>query len=178
MTKRPGTGRCGQERLRLRGGPSTARAMTENTHSNDNNGANQAAMTDDLFGWPGDGLHSTNPDHLIPSKPSPMNVPPVRAADGYAGGRPRGRFSVPSRSQSRPFDPADLMLDPVRPIEQVPPISLDFSCGGFWGVLGRLGPMLAGLWGLIVLDGYDESAGVARWAGFPGPKGLSGRLNS
>ena len=32
--------------------------------------------------------------------------------------------------------------------------------------------------GLIVLDGYDESAGVARWAGFPGPKGLSGRLNS
>jgi hypothetical protein len=56
--------------------------------------------------------------------------------------------------------------------------SLDFSCGGFWGVLGWLGPMLAGLWGLIVLDGYDESAGVARWAGFPGPKGLSGRLNS
>jgi hypothetical protein len=45
-------------------------------------------------------------------------------------------------------------------------------------VLGWLGPMLAGLWGLIVLDGYDESAGVARWAGFPGPKGLSGRLNS
>jgi len=57
-------------------------------------------------------------------------------------------------------------------------VSLDFSCGGFWGVLGWLGPMLAGLWGLIVLDGYDESAGVARWAGFPGPKGLSGRLNS
>jgi hypothetical protein len=36
-------------------------------------------------------VHSTNPDHLIPRKPSPMNVPPLRAADGYAGGRPRGR---------------------------------------------------------------------------------------
>jgi len=30
---------------------------------------------------------------------------------GYAG----------SRSQSRPFDPADLMLDPVRPMERVDP---------------------------------------------------------
>ena len=47
--------------------------------------------------------------------------------------------------------------------------SLDFSCGV---VLGWLGPMLAGLWGLILLDGYDGSAGVARWAGFPGPEGL------
>src|SRR5262249_4094197 len=56
--------------------------------------------------------------------------------------------------------------------------SLDFSCGGFWGGLGWLGPMLAGLWGLIVLGGDEGSAGVARWAGFPGPKGLSGRLNS
>jgi hypothetical protein len=68
-------------------------------------------------------------------------------------------------------------------LRDLPPIhvtapALDPTCGGFWGVLGWLGPMLAGLWGLIVLDGYDESAGVARWAGFPGPKGLSGRLNS
>jgi hypothetical protein len=33
--------------------------------------------------------HSTNPDHLIPSKPSPMNVPPRRIAARYAAGRPR-----------------------------------------------------------------------------------------
>jgi hypothetical protein len=31
--------------------------------------------------------------------------------------------------------------------------------------------------GLIVANGYDGSAGVARWAGFPGPNGLSGRLD-
>jgi hypothetical protein len=82
--------------------------MTENTHSNDDNGANQAAMTEDLFGLPGDGLHwtwqrcgrfkyqkvlvhSTNPAHLVPSTPSLTDIPPLRAADGYAGGRPRGR---------------------------------------------------------------------------------------
>ena len=61
--------------------------MTENSNSNDDNGAGQIAMTDDLFGWPGDGvhwtwqrcgryeyrkvlMHSTNPDHLVPSRPS------------------------------------------------------------------------------------------------------------
>ena len=61
--------------------------MTENSNSNDDNGAGQIAMTDDLFGWPGDGvhwtwqrcgryeyrkvlMHSTNPDHLVPSAPS------------------------------------------------------------------------------------------------------------
>jgi hypothetical protein len=33
--------------------------MTENRHSNDDNGANQTAVTDDLFGSPGDGLHWT-----------------------------------------------------------------------------------------------------------------------
>jgi hypothetical protein len=33
--------------------------MTENAHSNDDNGANQAAMTADLFGWPGDGLQKS-----------------------------------------------------------------------------------------------------------------------
>ena len=33
--------------------------MTENSNSNDDNGAGQIAMTDDLFGWPGDGVHWT-----------------------------------------------------------------------------------------------------------------------
>jgi hypothetical protein len=56
MTKRLAPSGAGKS-ASLRGGPSTARAMTENTHSNDDNGANQVAMTDDLFGWPGDGLH-------------------------------------------------------------------------------------------------------------------------
>jgi hypothetical protein len=81
--------------------------MTKNSNSIDDNGANQAAMTDDLFGWPGDGLHwtwqrcgryryqkvlvhSTNRGHLVPSTPSPTNVPPLRIAARYAGGRPRG----------------------------------------------------------------------------------------
>src|SRR5271156_6829030 len=52
--------------------------------------------------------------------------------------------------------------------------SLDFSCG-------LVGPDEAGagrLVGLIVRDGYDESAGVARRAGFPGPVGASGRLDA
>jgi len=34
--------------------------------------------------------HSTNPDHLIPSVPSPTSVPPLRIADRYAAGRKRG----------------------------------------------------------------------------------------
>jgi hypothetical protein len=33
--------------------------MTENSNSNDDNGAGQIAMTDDLFGWPRDGVHWT-----------------------------------------------------------------------------------------------------------------------
>ena len=33
--------------------------------------------------------HTTNPDHLVPSAPSPTNVPPLRIADRYATGRPR-----------------------------------------------------------------------------------------
>jgi hypothetical protein len=33
--------------------------MTENSNSNEDNGAGQIAMTDDLFGWPGDGVHWT-----------------------------------------------------------------------------------------------------------------------
>ena len=33
--------------------------MSENSKSNDDNGAGQIAMTDDLFGWPGDGVHWT-----------------------------------------------------------------------------------------------------------------------
>jgi hypothetical protein len=67
--------------------------MTENSNFNDDNGAGQIGMTDDLFGWPGDGvhwagqrcgryeyrkvlMHSTNPDHLVPSSPSPTDVAP------------------------------------------------------------------------------------------------------
>jgi hypothetical protein len=78
--------------------------MTVNSNSNDDNGANRAAMTDDLFGWPGDGLHwtwqrcgryryqkvlvhSTNPDHLVPRVASPTNIPPLQIADRYAAGR-------------------------------------------------------------------------------------------
>jgi hypothetical protein len=78
--------------------------MTENSNSNDDNGAGQIAMTDDLFGWPGDGVHwtwqrcgryeyrkvrvhSTNPDHLVPRAASPTNVPPLQIADRYAAGR-------------------------------------------------------------------------------------------
>ena len=36
-------------------------------------------------------VHTTNPDHLAASTPSLTDIPPLRAADGYAGGRPRGR---------------------------------------------------------------------------------------
>jgi hypothetical protein len=32
---------------------------------------------------------TTNPDHLIPSAPSPTNVPPLQIAARYAAGRPR-----------------------------------------------------------------------------------------
>ena len=35
-------------------------------------------------------FRSTNPDHLVPSVPSPTNVPPLRTADRYAAGRKRG----------------------------------------------------------------------------------------
>ena len=72
--------------------------MTENSNSNDDNGAGQIATTDDLFGLPGDGvhwagqrcgryeyrkvlMHSTNPDHLVPSTTSLTDIPPLRAAD-------------------------------------------------------------------------------------------------
>jgi hypothetical protein len=65
-------------------------------------------MTDDLFGWPGDGLHwtwqrcgryryqkvlvhSTNPKHLVPSAGTPSNCSPLRIVGRYAGGRPRRR---------------------------------------------------------------------------------------
>jgi hypothetical protein len=36
-------------------------------------------------------MHSTNPDHLVPSAPSPTNVPPLRIAVQYAAGRTRPR---------------------------------------------------------------------------------------
>jgi hypothetical protein len=78
--------------------------MTENSNSNDDNAAGQIAMTDDLFGWPGDGVRwtwqrcgrykyrkvrvrSTNPDHLVPSAASPTNVPSLQIADRYTAGR-------------------------------------------------------------------------------------------
>ena len=35
-------------------------------------------------------MRSTNPDHLVPSAPSPTNVPPLRIADRYAAGRKHG----------------------------------------------------------------------------------------
>ena len=34
-------------------------------------------------------VHTTHPDHLAASTPSLTDIPPLRAADGYAGGRPR-----------------------------------------------------------------------------------------
>jgi hypothetical protein len=107
MTKRPTPSGAGKSaafaEARVRDG-----TMTENSNSNDDTGAGQIAMTDDLFGLPGDGvhwtwqrcgryeyrkvlMHSTNPDHLVPSTTSLTDIPPLRAADGYAGGRPRGR---------------------------------------------------------------------------------------
>ena len=58
MTKRLRSIRCRQESPRC-GGPSKGRAMTESSNSNDDNGAGQIAMTDDLFGLPGDGVHWT-----------------------------------------------------------------------------------------------------------------------
>jgi hypothetical protein len=41
-------------------------------------------------------IRTTNPDHLVPSKPSPTNVPPLRVAARYAAGirkdqRPDGK---------------------------------------------------------------------------------------
>jgi hypothetical protein len=74
--------------------------MTENSNSNDDNGAGQIAMTDGLFGWPGDGVHwawqrcgrykyqkvlvhATNPDHLVPSTPSLTDIPPLEVAPRY-----------------------------------------------------------------------------------------------
>ena len=79
--------------------------MTENSNSNDDNGADQIAMTDDLFGLPGDGLHwtwqrcgryeyrkvlmhSTNPDHLVPSVALGSGGF-LRVAARYAAGRKR-----------------------------------------------------------------------------------------
>jgi hypothetical protein len=79
--------------------------MTENSDSNGDNGAGQIAMADDLFGWPGDGVHwawqrcgryeyrkvlmHSNPDHLVPSAPSPTKVPSLRIVAPYLAGRPR-----------------------------------------------------------------------------------------
>ena len=79
--------------------------MTENSNSNDDNGAGQIAMTDDLFGWPGDGVHwtwqrcgrykyqkvlvpTTNPDHLVPSAARGSGGI-LRVAARHAAGRKR-----------------------------------------------------------------------------------------
>jgi hypothetical protein len=35
-------------------------------------------------------MHTTNPDHLVPSAPSPTNAPPLRIADRYTAGRKHG----------------------------------------------------------------------------------------
>lgn len=40
-------------------------------------------------------IRTTNPDHLVPSAPSPTNVPPLRIAARYAAGRPRPTVSPP-----------------------------------------------------------------------------------
>src|SRR6476469_6255201 len=103
MKKRPApTGAGTSPPLR---GPSKGRPMTENSNSNDDNGAGQIAMTDDLFGWPGDGvhwtwqrcgrykyrkvlMHSTNPDHLVPSAACGSGGF-LRVAARYAAGRKR-----------------------------------------------------------------------------------------
>ncbi len=39
-------------------------------------------------------LRSTNPDHLVPSAPSPTNVSPLRIAARHAAGRPRARRRI------------------------------------------------------------------------------------
>ena len=46
---------------------------------------------------------TTNPDHLVPSTPSPTNVPPLRIAARYAAGRPRPNGRQPGRLTSHPF---------------------------------------------------------------------------
>ena len=86
--------------------------MTEDSNSNDENGAGQIAMTDDLFGLPGDGLHwawqrcgryeyqkvlmhSTNPDHLVPRSASPTDVAPLEVAPRYRKGNAFKTNKVP-----------------------------------------------------------------------------------
>ena len=81
--------------------------MTENSNSKDDNGVGRIAMTDDLFGWPGDGvhwtwqrcgryeyrkvlMHSTNPDHLVPSVALGSGGF-LRVAARFAAGRKRCR---------------------------------------------------------------------------------------
>src|SRR5882757_3191443 len=98
------TVRCGQERLPC-GGPNEGRAMIANSNSNDDTGADQIAMTDDLFVLTGDGVHwtwqrcgryeyrkvrvhSTNPDHLVPSAVRGSGGF-LRVAARYAAGRKR-----------------------------------------------------------------------------------------
>ena len=79
--------------------------MTEKSNSNDDNDAGQTAMTDDLFGWPGDGVHwawqrcgryayrkclghTTNPDHRVPGAARGSGGF-LRVAARYAAGRKR-----------------------------------------------------------------------------------------
>jgi hypothetical protein len=118
MTKRLAPTGVGKSASRG-GGPSKARAMTENTHFNVDNGTYQAAMTADVFGWCGDGLHwtwqrcgrytyqkvlvhSTNSDHLVPSAPSPTSKASLRIAAHYAPGRLRNTRAIPPEDDGQP----------------------------------------------------------------------------
>ena len=75
-------------------------------------GLTQAALAKELGFWPATAqgwtwtwqrcsrydyrkclTHSTNPDHLVPSVPSPTNVSPLQIAGRYAAGRPPLRVS-------------------------------------------------------------------------------------
>jgi hypothetical protein len=48
--------------------------------------------------------------------------------------------------------------------------NVDFSCG----LIGSVAAGAGRLSSVILAGGYDGSAGVARWAGFPGPWGFLG----
>jgi hypothetical protein len=45
--------------------------------------------------------HSTNPDRLVPSVPSPTNVGPLRIAARYGAGRPGALWPVEDKDQKR-----------------------------------------------------------------------------
>jgi hypothetical protein len=45
--------------------------------------------------------HSTNPDRLVPSVPSPTNVGPLRIAARYGAGRPGALWPVEDKDHER-----------------------------------------------------------------------------